>query len=121
MKSIFNEIFTKFNKTKKHSRQFTKEDLIEKLKPFKGMVPQRFRDEYPTECQWLYDRPEIKVELFTLCELIEDPKWTKRKNSNINEKTIKEIKKLLNKGYTHRVLAKKFNTSTHTISKIKNK
>lgn len=115
------DLIEKFNKTKKHSRQFTKEDLIEKLNPFKGMVPQRFRDEHPTECQWLYDRPELKSELFTLCGLIEDPKWTKRKNSNINEKTIKEIKKLLNKGYTHRVLAKKFNTSTNTISKIKNK
>lgn len=115
------DLIEKFNETKKHSRQFTKEDLLEKLKPFKGQVPQRFRDKHPTECQWLYDRPKLKDELFTLCGLSEDPKWTKRKNSKINEKTIKEIKKLLNEGYTHRALAEKFHTSTHTISKIKNK
>lgn len=113
------DLVEKFNETKKHSRQFTKEDLIKKLNPFKGMIPQRFRDQYPSECQWLYDRPELKSELFTLCGLIEDPKWTKRKNGNINEKTIVEIKKLLKGGYTHRVLAEKFNTSTHTISIIR--
>lgn len=115
------DLLNELNKTKTKYRDYSKEYLIEILEKFRGQMIQRFREEYPAEYTWLSKKPKrkLKYELMELCGLKEDPRWIKRKNSVINEETVGEIKKLLNEGYTHRVLAEKFNTSTHTISIIR--
>lgn len=42
-------------------------------------------------------------------------------NSILTESEVSQIKQLLNKGYTHKTIAKRFNVSRATITHIKNK
>lgn len=115
------DLLDEISKTKTKYIDYSREYLIEILEKFRGQMIQRFREKYPAEYTWLSKKPKrkLKYELMELCGLKEDPRWVKRKNSVINEETVGEIKKLLKEGYTHRVLAEKFNTSTHTISIIR--
>jgi hypothetical protein len=69
---------------KQHDHNHTEEKITKLLKKYKGKYYNDFRNDYNAEYCWLIDRKELKDKLFIECGLIEDPRWTKRKNRKIS-------------------------------------
>jgi hypothetical protein len=90
-KSSHNDILVRLKQThlldileKQHDHNHTEEKITKLLKNYKGKYYNDFRNDYNAEYCWLIDRKELKNKLFIECGLIEDSRWTKRKNRKIS-------------------------------------
>jgi superfamily II DNA or RNA helicase len=90
-KSSHNDILVRLNKTDlishlnetKMFKNYSEEVIHEIMSKYVGKKWQDVRKTDSAFLSWLYDRNELKNELFIKYKMIEDPRWTKRKNKTI--------------------------------------
>jgi superfamily II DNA or RNA helicase len=77
------DLIERFNETKTKFRNFSENELVKLLKPFKGKMWSDFRKEHPSMWSYINDRTDLKDKLFLKCGLIEHPIWIKRKQNKL--------------------------------------